>query len=143
MTAPHETRTDGAAATDTAAGTGNGSDGEQKPDIEELQANIEQTRQELGDTVEALTAKLDVKSRAKARVNDTKLRTKAQLNDVQARAKTQLTDVQARAKGLTTQARSRATTYDGKPQPAVLAGAGAVLASVLLATGLVVWRKRR
>jgi chromosome segregation ATPase len=128
MTAPHETRTNGA----TANGNGTGSDGDQKPDIEELQANIEQTRQELGDTVEALTAKLDVKSRAKARVNDTKLRTKAQLNDVQ-----------ARAKGLTTQARSKATTDDGKPTPAALAGAGAVLASLLLVTGLVVWRKRR
>ncbi|MDX6302137.1 MAG: hypothetical protein QOF53_3351 [Nocardioidaceae bacterium] len=137
MTAPHETRTNGASA------NGTGTDGDQKPDIEELQANIEQTRQELGDTVEALTAKLDVKSRAKARVNDTKLRTKAQLNDVQARAKGQLSDVQARAKGLTTQARSKATTDDGKPAPAALAGAGAVLASLLLVTGLVVWRKRR
>src|SRR4051812_25161757 len=129
MTAPHDTRTNGtagSAGSDTGAGT------DEKPDIEELQANIEQTRQELGDTVEALTAKLDVKSRAKARVNDTKLR-----------AKGQLSDVQARAKGLTTQARSKATTDEGKPAPAVLAGAGAVLASLLLATGLVVWRKRR
>ena len=130
MTAPHETRTNGASPSTTASGTG--SDEGQKPDIEELQATIEQTRAELGDTVEALTAKLDVKSRAKARVNDTKLRVKGELSDVQ-----------ARAKGLTTQARSKATTDDGKPAPAALAGAGAVLASLLLVTGLVVWRKRR
>jgi len=122
MTAPHDTHSNGSAGSDT----------EEKPDIEELQANIEQTRQELGETVDALTAKLDVKSRARARVNDTKLR-----------ARGQLTEVQARARDLTTQARSRATTDEGKPAPAVLAGAAGVLVSVLLATGLVMWRKRR
>jgi ElaB/YqjD/DUF883 family membrane-anchored ribosome-binding protein len=132
MTAPHDTRTNGTAGSTGSDGSDRGAGTEEKPDLEELQANIEQTRQELGDTVEALTAKLDVKSRAKARVNDTKLR-----------AKGQLSDVQARAKGLTTQARNKATTDEGKPAPAVLAGAGAVLASLLLATGLVVWRKRR
>jgi len=126
MTAPHDTQEA------TRAGAAAGSDTEEKPDIEELQANIEQTRQELGETVDALTAKLDVKSRARARVNDTKLR-----------ARDQLTEVQARAKDLTMQARSKATTDEGRPAPAVLAGAAGVLVSVLVATGLVMWRKRR
>ena len=39
-----------------------------------IQADIEETRRELGDTVEALQAKLDVKERAKEKVADTRER---------------------------------------------------------------------
>ena len=39
---------------------------------EEIEADIEATREELGDTVEALAAKSDVKGRAKAKVEETK-----------------------------------------------------------------------
>jgi hypothetical protein len=94
---------------------------ETKPDIGQLQADIEQTRQELGETVDALTAKLDVKSRARARLSNTKERAVVQLRGVQAKA----------------------TTDEGKPAPAVLAGAGVLAAVVVLATTLAVWRKRR
>ena len=40
--------------------------------IDEIQADIEQTRDELGQTVEALTDKLDVKGRAKEKAVETK-----------------------------------------------------------------------
>lgn len=40
--------------------------------IDELQADIEQTRQQLGETVGALSDKLDVKARAQHKVEDTK-----------------------------------------------------------------------
>jgi hypothetical protein len=39
---------------------------------EDLRRDIEQTREELGDTAAALGAKADVKSRAKERVNEIK-----------------------------------------------------------------------
>jgi ElaB/YqjD/DUF883 family membrane-anchored ribosome-binding protein len=39
---------------------------------EEIQAEIEQTREELGDTVEALAAKTDVKARTQDRVAEIK-----------------------------------------------------------------------
>lgn len=39
---------------------------------EQIEADIEETREELGDTVEALAAKTDVKGRAKAKVEETK-----------------------------------------------------------------------
>ena len=39
---------------------------------EEIQADIEEAREELGDTVEALAAKTDVKARAKAKFEETK-----------------------------------------------------------------------
>jgi hypothetical protein len=42
-----------------------------EPSVAELQADIEQTRQQLGDTVDALAAKLDFKSRAKDKVSAT------------------------------------------------------------------------
>jgi ElaB/YqjD/DUF883 family membrane-anchored ribosome-binding protein len=104
---------------------------EQKPDVEQLRADIEQTREELGETVEALTAKLDVKSRAKARVNRTKQQAGARLDAGR-----------TRATELTGQARSAATTDDGKPAPAVLAGA-AVAVSALVVVSVLVWRRRR
>ena len=39
-----------------------------KPTIEELRAEIKQTRADLGETVQALAAKADVKARAKEQV---------------------------------------------------------------------------
>ena len=42
--------------------------------VEDLQADIEQTRQELGQTVAALSAKLDVKERAKYKAAETRNR---------------------------------------------------------------------
>ena len=41
-------------------------------DPDEIRAQIEETRQELGDTVAALSAKTDVKAQAKERIEDTK-----------------------------------------------------------------------
>jgi len=42
--------------------------------VDDIQADIERTRKELGDTVGALSAKLDVKERAKDKVAETKER---------------------------------------------------------------------
>lgn len=42
--------------------------------IGDLQSDIDQTRKELGETVEALTAKMDVKERTKEKVTETKER---------------------------------------------------------------------
>ena len=50
----------------------NGSAG--KPDVPALRAEIAQTRAELGETVQALAAKADVKARAKEQVEQTKAR---------------------------------------------------------------------
>ena len=42
------------------------------PDPEQLRAEIEDTRRELGETVAALSAKTDVKAQAQAKVSDVK-----------------------------------------------------------------------
>jgi hypothetical protein len=72
----------------------------------DLEAEIEEQREHLADTVDQLAHKLDVKSQAKERAEDLK---------------------------------NRITTDDGKPRPAVYAA----VAGVLMATGLLVWWRRR
>jgi len=57
----------------------NGSAG-RKPDVEALRREIKQTRAELGETVQALAAKADVKARAKEQVEQTKQRARAQVH---------------------------------------------------------------
>ena len=58
--------------------------GQQTP--EELRLEIEQTREQLGDTVEALAAKTDVKAQAHARIDEVKGNVKAKADDVKAKA---------------------------------------------------------
>ncbi len=48
------------------------SEGSEPRTPEEIEADIQATREELGDTVEALAAKTDVKGRAKAKASETK-----------------------------------------------------------------------
>jgi hypothetical protein len=61
---------------------------------EELRTQIDETRAELGDTVEALTAKADVKGQIKEKVEDKK----EQLRGQQERATAELNKVSERAK---------------------------------------------
>jgi len=48
---------------------------------EEIQADIERTRRELGDTAEALAAKADVKGQAKAKVNEVRQTARAKTDE--------------------------------------------------------------
>ena len=48
--------------------------GEAKPDLTALRADIQQTRAELGETVQVLAARADVKARAREQVEETKQR---------------------------------------------------------------------
>jgi hypothetical protein len=61
-----------------------------------LQAEIERTRGELGDTVEALFAKADVKARARAKAAETKHRLLAAVQP----ARQRVTDQKARASAM-------------------------------------------
>jgi type VI protein secretion system component VasF len=53
-------------------GTARASVAADNKDPEQIRADIEATRQELGDTVEALAAKADVKAHARERIERTK-----------------------------------------------------------------------
>jgi hypothetical protein len=77
-------------------------------DKQQLEAEIAATRDRLGDTVEELVAKLDVKSQARAQVS----RVKGQLAATASRAKGKAADTAGQARG---QAASAANSV---PEPA-------------------------
>ena len=93
---------------DTPAAVAPGEGAEIPEDQEALRAQIEQTRSELGETVEVLSAKADVKAQAKDKVDEGK----AKLRDQQAQAKAKAQEVSAQAKS--------------NPAPFAAAAAGAV-----------------
>ena len=54
---------------------------------EEIRADIAQTREEVGETVEALAAKTDVKAQAHERVDEVKANLRAKADQARAKAK--------------------------------------------------------
>jgi uncharacterized protein YdbL (DUF1318 family) len=59
---------------------------------EEIRADIDQTREEVGDTVEALAAKTDVKAQARERVEEIKGNVRAKADEVKAKAQSSTPD---------------------------------------------------
>ncbi|MEV6692436.1 DUF3618 domain-containing protein [Micromonospora sp. NPDC051196] len=92
-------------------------------DTEALRAEIRRTRVELGETMEALAAKADVKKRLKSSADQARERVRGQAAMTVARVRAQT--------GL-----SREVAADGArsgPAPFVALAAGAVVAAVILA----------
>jgi hypothetical protein len=83
--------------------------------IDDIQADIEQTRAELGETVEALTDKLDVKGRAKEKASETK---------------DQVVE------------KADALRHSATDNPARTVPIAAVVLACAVAVGVVVWRRR-
>lgn len=105
------------------ATTDQGSDqGSRSP--EEIRADIEQTRVEVGDTVEALAAKTDVKAQAKAKVEDIKGNVRERADVLKTKAQT-TTPESAQQGGQQVVAKVR-------EKPAPFAIGGAVLLGFLL-----------
>ena len=84
--------------------------------IEDIQADIEQTRNDLGETVQALSGKLDVKAQAKQKAEETKERVVEKADTL----------------------RHTATDNPKKTVPVA-----AIVVVCALAVGFVVWRRRR
>lgn len=72
------------------AATAHGQDDSEAPqqskDPDQIEAEIQATRAELSETVDALSAKLDVKSRAQHRVDDVKHQVQTTMTDPDERA---------------------------------------------------------
>jgi Protein of unknown function (DUF3618) len=83
---------------------------------DEIQADIERTREELGDTVGALSAKLDVKQRTRQKAAETKERVVGSAQNLR-----------------------QVATQDPNVKMSLIA----VLAIGALAAGLLVWKRRR
>lgn len=98
--------------------------------VTQLREGIEQTRRELGDTVDALVAKTDVKGRAQEKARQAK-----------ATAQERLQTVRGRAEEIGVQARETVTAPENAPK----VKGGAATAAGLAAAGVAVWawRKRR
>lgn len=94
--------------------SGPGAPGQDDPAA--LAEDINRTRAQLGDTVEALVAKVDVKARARQRAADVSAQARAKLQELRqqlAGRAGQLTGTAKRATGSTEQAR-RAAAANGK-----------------------------
>jgi ElaB/YqjD/DUF883 family membrane-anchored ribosome-binding protein len=107
-----------------------------KKDPEELRRDIEQTRSELGDTVEALARKTDVKAQVAEKVEERKAALRGRQEDLKAKA----TQARERVSGATPEDAKRtatrvAHTAEERPLPAI---------GVAFAAGLVLgWLIRR
>jgi Protein of unknown function (DUF3618) len=98
-------------------------------DLDDIQADIERTREQLGETVEALTDKFDVKGRAKHKAQDAK---QAVVDGAQT-AKARGADAAAKAK-------DAATDDEGNVKP-VVPGAAIATAALVAVVIYLVWRR--
>ncbi len=72
-------------------------DGETR-ESEEIKADIETTREDLGDTVEALAEKTDVKAQAKKKATETKEQTQAKVDRATSSAKSAVSELPEKVK---------------------------------------------
>ncbi len=98
--------------------------------VEEIEADIAQTRENLGNTVDELTQKFDVKAQAQHTVHDIKERAGEQVHTAQVRGGEAITH-----------AKATATDDQGKVKPVIPAVGAAVIVAAVLA--IVLWRRRR
>jgi hypothetical protein len=96
--------------------------------VDDIQADIEATRGELGDTVEALSAKLDVKQRVTQKVDDTK--------EVIAE---KVETVRSKGSDVGSHVVDAATDDGGAVRPVVPIAAFALIAAIV---GVVIWKRR-
>jgi len=112
----------------------------QTPD--QIEAEIEVQREQLAETIDALSAKLDVKSQAQAKVDEAKHTAQAKVAQVKQVAQTTVGSAQAKvgsASGTVGHTVKTGTVSpSGRPRPELIAFAVTVLA----ATAVLWWRER-
>jgi hypothetical protein len=101
-----------------------------KPDLAVLREEIKQTRAELGETVQALAARADVKARARDQVEHTRQRVLTQAHELTGRVREATGWAKESAVDQTTEASARVRA---NPAPLLLAAAGvAALVGIIL-----------
>ena len=103
--------------------------------IDDIQADIEPTRKELGETIEALSAKADVKGRAKKKATDTR-------DSITEKASETKNVVVEKAHAAQSAARDAVTDSTGSVKPSVPIAA-LIAAAAILPISVAVWRRRR
>ncbi len=101
---------------------------------EQIEAEIEVQREQLAETIDALSAKLDVKSQAQAKVEEAKQTAQHKVAQVTHTARTTAGSAQARV----VSAKTRVGSASASPRPELLAFG----ITVLVATAVLWWRER-
>lgn len=70
---------------------------QETPDPERIERDIEETREELGDTVAALAEKSDVKQQTRAKIDDTKQQAKAKVTEIKETVMSRAGEAKAKA----------------------------------------------
>ncbi|MEJ3745871.1 DUF3618 domain-containing protein [Actinomycetes bacterium KLBMP 9797] len=116
-------------------------------DTQAIRADVERTREDLGDSVAALAEKADVKARAAEKAAEVKDRTTAKAAEVKDRTTAKAAEVSERTKETAAEAAERAkekarrAAETAQRRPAPLAGVLAVAATVVGA-GVLIRRRR-
>jgi ABC-type transporter Mla subunit MlaD len=82
-------------------------------DVQQLEQEIERTREQLGETVEQLAAKADVKSRARAKAAEVSERVKSKTSQAQNEAAARAESVRSQLAAKTAAARQKAMSAGG------------------------------
>jgi regulator of protease activity HflC (stomatin/prohibitin superfamily) len=102
----------------------------------EIQQEIDRTRERLGETVDELAAKADVKAR-----------TQAKAAEMKARAQGKATEMKAKAQGKATEMKAKATEVSGQVRRSPVVQrrwpVAAAAASIVLVGSLLAWRRRK
>jgi ElaB/YqjD/DUF883 family membrane-anchored ribosome-binding protein len=107
---------------------------------EEIQDHIEATRQDLAETIDALSAKADVKARAKEQAQLTKQRAADRVQATKSRAADQVGTARVKVSDAAAQGKDAVTDDEGSVRPAVPIAAVGVAVVVV---GLVIIAARR
>ncbi len=102
----------------------------------EIQQEIERTRERLGETVDELAAKADVKARARVKAGEMKAQAQSKAVDVEARARVKAAEMKGKAAEMSGRVRRSQVVQRRWPLAAAAAG-------VVLVGSLVVWRRRK
>jgi hypothetical protein len=106
---------------------------------DDLQQEIERTRERLGETVDELAAKADVKGRARAKATKATARARDQAAKATAQARDQAAKATAQARDQVAEVSGRVTANDAVRRRWPLAAA----AVVAIAATVVIWRRKR
>ena len=122
-----------------AAPTANTTADSRDPDA--IREEISQTREDMAETLDALSAKFDVKGQAKAKVDNAKTEAKAKVDTAKTQAKAKADQAKTQAQALVSQATEQAQTAYQRQPKAVIIGVGAAVLAIV--AGLVYRRARR
>jgi Protein of unknown function (DUF3618) len=102
----------------------------------EIQQEIERTRERLGETVDELAAKADVKARAQAKAAEMKARAQVKAIEMKGRAQVKATEMKVKATEMSGQVRRSQVVQRRWP-------VAAAAASIVLVGSLLAWRRRK